>query len=143
MAAAISIKAALLTPAIPLKLQLLSLAVLDNTASVDTHWASNRHAPWLSPERMLWYRRFYLPNEKDWSHWDASPLLAPQELLKNSPPTWIGVGELDILCKEDLAFGQRLEKSGIEVTTRIYKGSTHNTMSLDGKFLDESSGERY
>ena len=89
--------------------------------------------PWLSPERMLWFRHNYLPNQEDWTKWDASPFLAPDDLLSKIPKAWIGVAELDILRDEGIQYGARLSKVGIEVEIDLYKGAPHPIMAMDGR----------
>jgi len=73
-----------------------------------------------------------MPHETDWSNWDASPNLAPPELLAKSPKTWIAAGELDILCQEAESYGTQLKELGVEAEVHIYKGSTHSLLVLDG-----------
>lgn len=116
------------------KFQLVVVPVVDNTATVEGCWAENKHAPWLTPARMTWYRRLYMPNERDWGNWDASPNLAPEELLCRMPPTWMAVSEQDLLAPEALAFASQLRGFGIQVETVVYKGSTHSLLALNGKF---------
>ncbi|KAG5646879.1 hypothetical protein DXG03_001955 [Asterophora parasitica] len=116
-------------------------------------WASNEHTPWLSPARMLWFRSNYLPKEDDHVKWDASPLFAPPEFMKGIsngndddqgvvtqpkvPNAWIGVGELDILCAEGIAYGEKLRReAGVDVRVRVYEGAPHPIMAMDGAVLE-------
>ena len=114
--------------------QLLVVPVTDNTASVETStsWAENQLTPWLSPERMLWFRHNYLPNKEDWIKWDASPFFAPDDLVSKLPKAWIGVTELDILRDEGVQYGEKLKKTGVEVDIVMYKGAPHPIMAMDG-----------
>jgi acetyl esterase/lipase len=88
---------------------------------------------------MLWYRQNYVPNEADWAKWDSSPLLAPDEAFKRSPPTWIGVAELDILRDEGLAYAEKLKSFGVPAEVKIYKGAPHPIMAMDGEYNNFSS----
>jgi acetyl esterase/lipase len=135
LATILALKAAQLQPPIPLIFQLLIVPVTDNTASFETYrsWAENQLSPWLSPERMLWFRHNYLPNQEDWTKWDASPFLAPDDLVSKIPNAWIGVAELDILRDEGIQYGAKLSKVGIEVEIDLYKGAPHPIMAMDGK----------
>lgn len=135
LAAILSLKAAEATPPIPLVFQLLIVPVTDNTASVSTYWGVNQHTPWLSPERMLWFRENYLPNKEDWSKWDASPMFAPKELLRKVPKAWIGIAGMDILREEGIEYGKKLQEAGVEVETQVYEGGPHPIMAMDGKHL--------
>ncbi|KII95688.1 hypothetical protein PLICRDRAFT_97380 [Plicaturopsis crispa FD-325 SS-3] len=135
LAAILSLKAATLSPPIPLIFQLLCIPVIDNTATAATVWSPNRNAPWLTPDRMTWYRRMYLPDERDWGKWDASPTFAPRALIAQSPRTWIGVAELDILKPEGVAYGEQLREAGVETEIRIYEGSTHSHQEKGGSLI--------
>ncbi len=76
LAAVLAHKAAQIYPPIPLTFQLLIVPVTDNTASASgiphASWRENKDAPWLTPARMLWFRRQYLPHEQTRARWDAS-----------------------------------------------------------------------
>jgi acetyl esterase/lipase len=57
--------------------QLLMVPVMDNTATIENNisWAENQFSPALPAEKMMWYRRHYLPDTKLWGEPEASPLL--------------------------------------------------------------------
>jgi len=134
LAAILALKAAECTPPIPLIFQLLIVPVTDNTASAAPGglWATNQHTPWLGPDRMMWFRRNYLPREEDWTKWDASPIFAPRELLAKVPKAWIALTELDILMEEGRRYGERIRAEGVEVETKVYEGAPHPIMGMDG-----------
>ncbi|KAI9726104.1 MAG: hypothetical protein M1834_009420 [Cirrosporium novae-zelandiae] len=132
LSAILALKAASSTPPVPLLFQLLIVPVIDNTATADTVWAPNQKAPWLTPGRMMWYRRLYLPDEKDWGNWDSSPNMAPEELLKKTPRTWMAISEQDLLAPEGLAYAAQLRGLGVQVETTVYKGMTHSILGLNG-----------
>jgi acetyl esterase/lipase len=138
LAAVLAHKAAQLYPPIPLTFQLLIVPVTDNTASASgvphASWRENEHSPWLTPERMLWFRRQYLPHEPTWARWDASPLLAYDEMFQNVPRAWIAVAELDILRDEGIAYGKRLQMAGVPAEIKTYKGAPHPIMAMDGTY---------
>ncbi|KAJ5902167.1 hypothetical protein N7495_002695 [Penicillium taxi] len=145
LAAVLSMKASQLEPPVPICFQLLVLPVIDNTATTETFWGKNRNAPWLTPARMDWYRRMYLPNPSDALGWEASPNLAPTSLLAKSPKTWIAVSGQDLLAPEAEAYAGQLEKAwkengGIksEVTVKVYEGATHSLLSMSG-VLDQGA----
>ncbi|KAL4243659.1 AB hydrolase superfamily protein [Abortiporus biennis] len=135
LAAIATHKAALANPPISLVFQLLVVPVTDNTASTsgEPHksWLENANTPALTPARMLWFRENYTPNKEDWTKWDNSPIFAPEELFKKSPPAWIGVAELDILRDEGLAYGEKLKNAGVPVEVKVYKGAPHPIMAQD------------
>ncbi|KAL4908296.1 Alpha/Beta hydrolase protein [Aspergillus multicolor] len=142
LGAVLSMKASLLSPPIPICFQLLVVPVIDNTASVTGAWAQNRHAPWLTPARMQWYRRMYLPNESDALEWDASPSLAPMELLAQNPSTFIAVAGQDLLRPEAEGYARLLETAwrekaveGRGARVKVYDGATHSILAMSGVFL--------
>ncbi|CCL99045.1 uncharacterized protein FIBRA_01054 [Fibroporia radiculosa] len=138
LAAILTHKAALMQPPIPLVFQVLTVPVTDNTASISDDrypsWAENQNTIGLMVGRMLWFRNYYLPNEKDRLEWDSSPIFAPEETFKKAPKAWIAVGELDILRDEGVVYAEKLKQAGIEVELKIYKGAPHPIMAMDGAF---------
>ena len=138
LAAVLTHKAAQLYPPIPLIFQLLIVPVTDNTASASgiphASWRENKHAPWLTPARMLWFRRQYLPHESTRARWDASPLLAQDEMFRKVPKAWIAVAELDILRDEGIAYGNKLLAAGVPAQINTYKGAPHLFMAMDGTY---------
>ncbi|KAI0756932.1 lipase/ esterase [Daedaleopsis nitida] len=137
LAAIVTHKAAEL--GIPLVFQLLIVPVTDNTAQVGDErypsWTENQRTVSLVPPKMLWFRNNYSPNSADWTKWDNSPIFAPEELFKKSPPAFIAVAELDILRDEGIAYGEKLKKAGIPAEVKVYKGAPHPIMAMDGKHL--------
>lgn len=112
--------------------QLLIVPVIDNTATVEGIWRQNRNAPWLTPSRMIWYRRMYIPIESDWKNWDASPHLAPEGLLKRLPPTWMAISGQDLLAPEARLFARQLSELKVPVTVYEVEGGTHSILALCG-----------
>jgi acetyl esterase/lipase len=138
LAAIVTHQAAMMTPPIPIMFQLLIVPVTDNTAQLSGHphasWLENQHAASLTPAKMMWFRNNYLPNSADWSKWDASPLLVPEEWFKRVPKAWIAVCELDVLRDEGLAYANSLRKAGVEVEVKNYQRAPHPIMAMDGRF---------
>lgn len=60
-----------------------------------------------------------------------SPALANE--LSDLPPTFIGVGALDLFLEEDLAFGLSLSRSGVPVELHVYPGVPHMFDQLPGE----------
>lgn len=114
-------------------LQLLSVPVMDNTADITNNesWKENQFSPALPAEKMLWYRRHYLPNEMDWGHSEASPLFWKGDWSK-LPPACFVLGELDVLRTEGEQFGAKLEEAGVKAEINIMKGQPHPFIAMDG-----------
>lgn len=129
-------KAAQLTPPIPLVLAQMIVPVTDNTAQPigDPYpsWKECVNTVWLNSGRMIWFRDFYVPNDGDRTKWDCSPIFAPDELLAKTPPTWVAVMELDILRDEGLAYAEKLRNVGVSVTHKVYKKAPHQILAMDG-----------
>ena len=127
----LSLKAMLLSPPIPILFQLLLLPVVDNTlTTASPNWASKPYAPWLTANRMLWYRNMYFPKKDKSLEWEASPNLASSQVLAKSPKTWIAVAEQDLLASEGISFGEQLKHLGVETKVKVYEGSMHSLLAL-------------
>jgi acetyl esterase/lipase len=50
---------------------------------------------------------------------------ARREDLRGLPPTWVGVGTLDLFHDEDLAYAERLKQAGVECQTEVVPGAFH------------------
>ena len=53
----------------------------------------------------------------------ASP--ARRADLRGMPPTWIGVGDIDLFCQEDCTYAERLRASGVDVMTDVVAAAPH------------------
>lgn len=115
------------------RLQLLSVPVADNTVDTtnSTSYADNQHAPSLPAEKMLWYRRHYLPKQEDWKHPEASPLFWEGDWAK-LPKAIIVLGELDVLRTEGEQLGEKLAKAGVKADVHTLKGQPHPFLAMDG-----------
>lgn len=133
LAATVSMKAAL-DPEMVEKIvcQILICPVIDNTATVDSVWATSMHSPWLTPSRMTWYRNMYFRSEEETRNWDASPCFAPGEMLRSSPSTFLAIAECDLLAPEAIQYGKALQNSGVNVDAKMYAGATHSVLILAG-----------
>jgi acetyl esterase/lipase len=58
---------------------------------------------------------------------DISPYAAPARAadLSGLPPSFIAVGDIDLLAEEDIQFACRLVKSGVPVELHVYPGAFH------------------
>ncbi|KAF8133996.1 alpha/beta hydrolase fold-domain-containing protein [Boletus edulis] len=136
LATIVSLKAQQLDPPIPILFQLLVVPVIDNTAtdSGDKYpsWKEMKNTVWLNKGRMMWFRHNYLPDPTTWANWDNSPIFAPETLLANAPPAWVGVCEMDILRDEGIAYGKKLEALGVKVEIKTYERVPHQSLGMDG-----------
>lgn len=81
--------------------------------------------PRLDPKKSDFYNRMYLTCPEDKLDPLASPLLAPDSMLSQSPETLIIACGSDFFCDEDLAYGKRLAENGVTVTMKTFLDSSH------------------
>ncbi len=133
--AAIMCHKALSAPSIVPKflVQLLIVPVTDNTAlpSNTASWKENEFTPALPAQKMIWYRKHYLPDEKTWGEPEASPLLYKNGWDKQ-PEALVVVGELDVLRSEGEAYVEKLEGAGVKADLKIMRGMPHPFLAMDG-----------
>lgn len=63
------------------------------------------------------------------------PINAPD--LSGLPPTWIGIGDLDLFLPENQAFASRLEAAGVSVEMKTYVGGIHGFPGAKGTEISE------
>ncbi|KAL3463476.1 lipase [Aspergillus heterothallicus] len=113
--------------------QILVVPVTDNTASVETSktYKSYEHTAALPAEKMLWYRRHYLPSEGDWASVEASPLLAGEGTFARLPPALVVVAGLDVLRWEGEEYARKLEAAGGRAEVKVVEGVPHPFIVMD------------
>lgn len=82
---------------------------------------------------MLWFRDNYLPNEKDRTAWDSSPVFAPEESSMKLPKAWVAVMELDILRDEGIEYANKMKAAGVDVDVKLYETAPHPILAMDGE----------
>lgn len=119
--------------------QVHNVPVLDNTATVDNNkgWRTNEFTTALPAEKMLWYRRHYLPNKADHTNPEASPLLWKGDWTQ-LPPATVIVGELDVLSQEGDQYVAKLQQHGVQAEIFVMKGLPHPFLIMDG-VLDQAA----
>jgi len=80
-----------------------------------------------NPGLRLWNQT---SNKFGWSAYlgDADPEVAVPARrtdLRGLPPTWMGVGTLDLFHDEDLAYAERLKAAGVPCEVEVVKGAFH------------------
>ncbi|KAF7719055.1 Alpha/beta hydrolase fold-3 domain-containing protein [Penicillium ucsense] len=133
LAAVMTHKALTLSPPVHFQAQLLSVPVTDNTATVANNDSYRRYerAPALPAAKMMWYRNHYLPEEKDRTNPEASPLFYDGD-WSQLPPALVMVGELDVLRVEGEQYAEKLSKAGVSVNLQVMKGMPHPFLAMDG-----------
>ena len=89
---------------------------------------------------MQWFWNQYTSCEADRNQITASPLRAGINCLRGLPDTMIINGQADVLRSEGEAFGERLRRAGVEVTTLCLPGIIHDFVMLNA--LDQTTACR-
>lgn len=113
--------------------QFLIVPVLDNTATTATRatWKRLEFTAGLPAAKMMWYRKHYLPEEKDWGNVEASPLLWKGD-WKKLPAGLIVMGGMDLLRGEGEEYAGKLKEAGVETEVKIMEGMPHPFLAMDG-----------
>jgi acetyl esterase len=90
----------------------------------------------LTRDAIRYFRRHYLPEERDWLDWRASPLLATNHA--NLPPALIITAGYDPLRDEGSAYADKLRAAGVKVAYREYADMVHGFV-LFGGVLDSAN----
>jgi len=116
--------------AVPLRFQLLVYPVTDarcNTKSYEEF----ADGPYLTRASMDWYIAHYLSGDGATADDPrVSPLLADDEALAVSPPTYVVTVEADVLRDEGEAYANRLEALGVPTTRVRYEGMFHGFFAI-------------
>ncbi|WP_158665103.1 alpha/beta hydrolase [Ensifer adhaerens] len=123
LAAAVSLRARD-RGALPIRFQLLRYPMLDDRTAL--------HAPPAHVGTFIWNAR---SNAFGWTAAlgrkpvieDAPAEAAPARAvdLGGLPPTWIGVGTLDLFAQESISFAVRLVEAGVAVEMSVVQGAYH------------------
>jgi len=121
-------------PGVTICSQVLAVPITDNTATPLTNptWKEFEFTAGLPANKMLWYRHHYLPRQVDWSHREASPLLASDEVFASLPPAVIIVAELDVLRSDGENYAKKLKRNGIQADLFVMQGMPHPFIGMDG-----------
>lgn len=114
--------------------QLLVYPATDQRVSAPSH-ASNGQGYLLTREAILWYRGNYLPDERDWLDWRASPLLAPSHA--GQPPGLVLTAGFDPLRDEGRQYAQTLSSAGVAAQYVCFERQIHGFLTM-GRLLREA-----
>jgi acetyl esterase len=109
--------------------QLLIYPATDQRLATASH-ERNAQGYLLTRDAIDYFRRAYLPNEKDWTDWRASPLLARSHA--DLPPALVITAGYDPLLDEGRAYAERLKAAGVLVEYREYPDMVHGFILFGG-----------
>ena len=109
--------------------QLLIYPATDQRLATPSH-ERNAQGYLLTRDAIGYFRRAYLPNEKDWTDWRASPLLAQSHA--SLPPALVITAGYDPLLDEGRAYAERLKAAGVRVEYREYPDMVHGFILFGG-----------
>lgn len=84
----------------------------------------------LTKKTMEYFRGHYLPRERDWLDWRASPYLA--KTLAGLPPATVLTAGFDPLVDEGKAYAERLAKDGVATEYQAYPDMVHGFLLMGG-----------
>lgn len=114
-----------------IKVQILLWPVTDASTDYESFQLYGEQR-FLTTSLLNWMAGLYIAKPEDAKSIYLSPILASIEQLKGLPPTLIEVAENDILRDEGEAFGRKLDKAGVEVTTVRFNNAIHDWGMLNG-----------
>lgn len=114
-----------------LKLQVLMWPILDAGFDTESYRLFGKDR-FLTTSLIKWMYDQYTKDPVQRKEIYASPLQATPQQLGGLPPTLIQVAENDILRDEGEAYGRKLDKAGVRVTTVRYNGMIHDFGLLNG-----------
>ena len=109
--------------------QLLIYPATDQRAGYPSH-DRNAEGYLLTRKVMNYFRGHYLPEERDWLDWRASPMLAAS--LAGLPPAYVMTAGFDPLADEGRAYAGRLVSEGVKVRFREYPDMVHGFLLMGG-----------
>ena len=120
-------------PNVTIRSQVLAVPITDNTATPLTNrtWEEFEFTAGLPANKMLWYRRHYIPDTTDWSDREASPLLASDDVFRSLPPAVIIVAELDVLRSDGEDYVRKLRANGVPADLFVMDGMPHPFVAMD------------
>lgn len=109
--------------------QLLIYPATDQRCQFPSH-ERNGEGYLLTRDSIRFFRGAYLPDQKDYTDWRASPLLAASHA--GLPPAFVLTAGFDPLVDEGRAYAERLAKAGVEVGYREYADMVHGFVLFGG-----------
>ncbi len=109
---------------VPIAFQLLVYPMLDDRTVTRTDLDTRHVRVWMPGSNRYGWRTYL--NAEPGSE-GVSPYAAParRDDLRGLPPTWIGVGDLDLFHDEDVEYARRLSEAGVPCELEVVAGAFH------------------
>lgn len=115
--------------------QFLYGPVFDLRCDYRSYWENSGPGYSLTREDAWFVNHQYAQNwDEDRFDWRASPILAPS--LRGMPPTYIHVGEWDVLRDESIHYANRLRDAGCDVTLTVQPQQSHAATPVSAPLME-------
>lgn len=112
--------------------QLLVYPMLDDRTVLRTELDNGNHVAWTQTSNRFGWEA-YLGQPGGAATVPAYAVPARREDLAGLPPTWLGVGTLDLFYDENVAYAQRLQAAGVACELVIVPGAFHGFDVFDAQ----------
>jgi acetyl esterase len=127
---------------LPIAFQALFYPATDLSRTDSLSFQQYGQGHWLTTAAIETFRGFYVADERDWCHPDASPLLALDDELRMLAPAFIMTAGCDPLRDQGLAYAERLSALGVPVTYRLEPEMIHACLNLFNSSLYPDASRR-
>lgn len=110
--------------------QMLMYPMIDDRTTTRTDIGLKDHMVWNQRSNITGWSA-YLGDKRGAETLPPYAAAARTKYLSNLPPTWIGVGSLDIFHDENVAYSRRLQAAGVPITLDVVEGGYHGFQLLD------------
>ncbi|MBO6751796.1 MULTISPECIES: alpha/beta hydrolase [Spongiibacter] len=123
LAAALVQKLCDISPVKPLG-QLLYYPMLDDRTALREELTQQGHFVWNNRNNAAGWAA-YLNQAAGESHAPDYSVPSRRASLTGLPPTWLGVGDIDLFYEEDLRYAERLAADGVDCRLSVVEGAPH------------------
>lgn len=109
--------------------QWLFCPMLDDRTAARTELDTIRHKIWNNRQNRFGWRAF-LGTEPGGETVPEYAVPARRNDLRGLPPTWIGVGDIELFFDEDTTYAERLQEAGGNCTVEVVPGAPHGFESI-------------
>lgn len=104
--------------------QFLVYPMLDDRTAADETLDGLRHPVWNNQSNRFGWSS-YLGTEPGAAEVGEYAVAARRADLSGLPPAWVAVGDLDLFCREDRVYVERLRAAGVPAALEVVEGGFH------------------